>query len=468
MTQVVGVVLAAGQGKRMRSRHPKVLHPLAGKPMIEYVVAALREAGVEEQVIVIGHQGESVRQALGEGYRYAYQDPPRGTGDAVLKAEAALPATADTLLVVCGDTPLLQAETLRRLFEQHLAAGAQATLLTAHRDDPAGYGRVIRGADGRVLAVVEEQDAGTAELAVQEVNTGIYCFAREALFSALREVGTDNAQGEYYLPNALAVLVRRGARVAALEAAAEETMGINSRADLAAATAVLRRRINAALMTGGVTLVDPATTYVDATVEVGRDTILHPGTFLQGQTVVGEECEIGPFTTVRASRLGNHVVVQYAVVVESEVGDGCQIGPFAYLRPGTRLAARVKVGDFVEIKKCEIGEGTKVPHLTYLGDAVVGRGVNIGAGTITCNYDGERKWPTFIEDEAFIGSNTNLVAPVRVGRGAVVGAGSTITKNVPPGSLGVARSRQANIAGWPAKKGRKRAEKDEKEEGENA
>lgn len=464
MARTVAVVLAAGQGKRMRSNRPKVLHTLAGRPIIEYVLEAIKEAGIEEQVIVIGHQGELVRQALGEGYRFAYQDPPLGTGHAVLAAEPHLPPEADTVLVVCGDAPLLRGETLRRLVEFHQKEQAQATVLTARRADPTGYGRIIRGPGGGVLAVVEERDAGPEELAVTEVNTGTYCFERQALFAALRQVGTANAQGEYYLPDVIGILVRQGGKVAALEGPAEEGTGINSRKELAAVEALLRVRVNEALMESGVTLVDPAFTYVDATVRVGRDTILYPGTILVGSTVIGEGCQIGPFTTISNSRLGNGVQVRYAVIEESEIGDGCQVGPFAYLRPGTRLSARVKVGDFVEIKKCEIGEGSKVPHLTYLGDAVVGKGVNIGAGTITCNYDGERKWPTYIDDEAFIGSNTNLVAPVRVGRGAFIGAGSTITKDVPPGSLGVARSRQANIADWLAKRGRKRAEKDEKEE----
>jgi bifunctional UDP-N-acetylglucosamine pyrophosphorylase/glucosamine-1-phosphate N-acetyltransferase len=431
--------------------------------LIGYVLEALREIGIEEQIIVVGHRAEAVREALGDGFRYAYQDPPLGTGHAVLQAEALLPPEAATLLVVCGDTPLLTADTLRRLLSEHRARRARATVLTAVVADPSGYGRVVRGQQGEVLAVVEERDAGTETRAIREVNTGTYCFDRQALFSALREVGAANAQGEYYLPDVLGLLARRGAVVAAVQAPPEEALGINSRVELAAAEDLLRRRLNRRLMEQGVTLVDPESTYVEATVEVGPDTIIYPGTMLQGRTRIGEACRVGPYVTVRDSRIGREAEVRYAVVEESEIGDGCRIGPFAYLRPGTRLAARVKVGGFVEIKKSEIGEGSKVPHLSYVGDAVVGKEVNIGAGTITCNYDGERKWPTYIEDGAFIGSNTNLVAPVRVGRGAYVGAGSTITRDVPPGALGVARSRQTVIEGWPVRRGRIRRREREKE-----
>ncbi|MGB9919652.1 MAG: bifunctional UDP-N-acetylglucosamine diphosphorylase/glucosamine-1-phosphate N-acetyltransferase GlmU [Moorellales bacterium] len=463
MAKTVAVILAAGQGKRMRSRYPKVLHLLVGRPLLEHVLEAVREAGVPEQIIVVGHQAELVRERLGDGYRYAYQDPPLGTGHAVLQAEPLIPAEADTVLVACGDTPLLGAETLRRLLAEHLAQGSVATLLTAVVADPSGYGRVLRGAGGEVRAIVEERDAGPEVKRVREINSGTYVFERRALFAALREIGAANAQGEYYLPDVIAVLVRGGARVATVEAAAEEIMGINSRVELAAAEAVLRRRINRRLMENGVTIIDPESTYVEATVEVEPDTVLYPGTLLQGRTVIGEGCRVGPYVSLRDSRLGREVEVRYAVVEESEIGDRCRIGPFAYLRPGTRLEAGVKVGDFVEIKQSLIGEGSKVPHLSYVGDAVVGKGVNIGAGTITCNYDGERKWPTYIEDGAFIGSNTNLVAPVRVGRGAYVGAGSTITKDIPAEALGVARSRQTVVPGWQARRGRRKAENHEKE-----
>jgi bifunctional UDP-N-acetylglucosamine pyrophosphorylase/glucosamine-1-phosphate N-acetyltransferase len=420
--------------------------------MIEYVLEAVKGAGVEEILVVVGHQGDLVRQTLGEGYRYVLQDPPVGTGHAVMVAGEGLDPSADTVMVVCGDTPLISSGTLRTLLAHHLSEGAEATLLTARPDDPRGYGRVLRDGTGRLIGVVEETDAGPEELAIPEVNAGIYCFERQFLYSALAEVKRSNAQGEYYLPDAIALLVRQGHKVGSLEASAEEVVGVNTRADLARAEQILRRRMARRLMEGGVTLVDPETTYVETTVEVGRDTVIFPGTLLRGRTVIGEDCRIGPFTTVEDSRLGSGVVVRYAVVEGSEVADGCTIGPFAYVRPGTRLSQGVKIGGFVEVKKCQIGEGTKVPHLTYLGDAVVGERVNIGAGTITCNYDGKAKWPTYIEDEAFIGSNTNLVAPVRIGRGAYVGAGSTITKDVPPGSLGVARSRQSNIPGWCRRK----------------
>lgn len=461
MGETVAVILAAGQGKRMISGCPKVLHQLAGRTLIEYVLDAVRGAGVERQVIVIGYQAERVKAALGEHYCYAYQDPPLGTADAVLRSGPLLPEEAETVLVVCGDTPLLRAETLRGLMELHRREGARATVMTSIYADPTGYGRVIRGPGNELLAIVEERDASQAELKVQEINTGTYCFERKALFTALQQVRPSNAQAEYYLPDVIRILVSAGEPVAAWQCPVEESMGINSRVGLAAASAVIRRRINERLMANGVTLVDPSFTYVDAQVTVGPDTVLMPGTMLEGKTVVGEECVIGPFTTVRSSVIGRGVTAQQAVIVESEVGDNCQIGPFAYLRPGTVLCSRVKVGDFVEIKKSRIGEGSKVPHLTYLGDAEVGKGANVGAGTITCNYDGEKKWPTYIEDGAFVGSNSNLVAPVRIGRNAYIGAGSTITEDVPEESLAVARGVQRNVSDWLSQKGRKMTKKDE-------
>lgn len=456
---VAAVVLAAGQGKRMKSDLPKVLHKVAGLPLVVHVLRSVAEAGIEDVVVVIGRKGDLVREALGEGYRYALQEEPRGTGDAVLKAFPLIPPECSDVLVACGDTPLLRPETLVRLVEERRRTGAAAAVLTSVFEDPTGYGRVLRGDDGLVQGIVEESDATPEQKGIREVNTGTYVFRRDALGSVLPRLCPDNAQGEYYLTDCIALLRAEGLAVAAVVAPAEETAGINDRRQLAAAERILRLRECERLMGEGVTILDPAVTYIDRGVRVGRDTVIYPFTFLEGETAVGERCVLGPGTRVIDSRIGDEVEIQQSLVVGSEVGDRCRIGPYAYLRPGTVLAEEVKVGDFVELKKARIGRGSKVPHLSYIGDAVVGAGVNIGAGTITCNFDGFAKHETRIGDGAFIGSNTNLVAPVSVGEGAVTGAGSTITKDVPDGALAVERSRQVVVPGWAKKRGERGKER---------
>lgn len=450
------VVLAAGKGTRMHSSLPKVLHPVAGKPMLAWILEAIEGAGFSEIAVVVGHQADLVAERMGERYTYVLQEPQRGTGDAVRLALEAMPAEIDEILVLPGDTPLVTAATLRRVVGRHREAGSAATLVLARPESPDGYGRLLRGPDGRIKGIIEEKDAGPEELAIKEVNAGIYCFRRTSLVEALTHLSPANAQGEYYLTDVIGFLAAQGLPVEAVEAAAEEILGVNSRKDLARAEKIARRQINQALMAAGVTIVDPEVTYIDAGVRVGADTVIYPFCFLEGATRVGRESRIGPGVTLRDSVVGDNVTITYAVVLSSQVGDGCQVGPFAYLRPGTVLAAGAKVGDFVELKNTYIGPGSKVPHLSYLGDAQIGARVNVGAGTITCNYDGEDKWPTFIEDEAFIGSNTNLVAPVRVGRGAVIGAGSTITEDVPAGALGLGRERQVNISGWKERRSKKK------------
>ncbi|MEW8958339.1 MAG: bifunctional UDP-N-acetylglucosamine diphosphorylase/glucosamine-1-phosphate N-acetyltransferase GlmU [Moorella sp. (in: firmicutes)] len=445
MAAVVAVILAAGQGKRMHSRLPKVLHRIAGRSLVEHVMAAAGEAGVEENVIVIGHGAEEIKAALGAGQKYAFQERQLGTGHALAQARGAV-GNANDILVLCGDTPLIRGTTLKKLLHHHFVTGATATLLTARLANPQGYGRIVRDEEGRVKAIVEERDAAPEEKAIKEINTGIYCFKADFIWPALQQLKPDNDQGEYYLTDVVALAAARGLSIEAVTVEdEEEVLGVNDRVQLAEAAAILWRRINQAHMQAGVTIVDPATTYIDVTVTIEKDTIIYPGTFLEGNTIIGAGCFLGPGTTIRDSRVGEGSTISHAVVLESVIGPGCQVGPFAYLRPGTVLEAGVKVGDFVEIKASRVGRGSKVPHLTYLGDATVGKEVNIGAGTITCNYDGSQKWPTVIEDGAFIGSNTNLVAPVKVGAGAVVGAGSTITEDVPPGALALARERQVNL-----------------------
>ncbi len=452
MQGVGAVVLAAGQGKRMKSSLPKVLHCLAGLPLVGHVLATLSEAGVAEVVVVHGQEGERVRAVLGEKWKYACQPEPRGTGDAVRCALPVLSRDCREVLVLCGDTPLLTAQTIKNLVAARRAAGAAVALVTSWREEPLGYGRIVRDASGLVAAVVEESDATPEQKEIKEVNTGTYVFLREELERALGRLSPENAQGEYYLPDCISYLRQEGKKVVAVPAPASETAGVNTRQELAAAARLLRLRECQRLMESGVTIIDPETTYVDRGVEVGQDTVIYPFTFLEGRTRVGPGCVIGPGTRISSSVLGAGVEVQYAVIVEAVLGDGCEIGPFTYIRPGTVLEKGVKVGGFVELKKAVVGTGSKIPHLSYIGDAVIGAGVNVGAGTITCNYDGFQKHQTRIGDRAFIGSNTNLVAPVTVGEDAYIGAGSTITKDVPPGALALERAKQVVIPEWRKRK----------------
>lgn len=466
MAEIAAVVLAAGKGKRMKSALPKVMHRVGGKFLVQHVLDALKEAGIEEIVLVVGHGAETVKSALGEGYRYVLQEEQLGTAHAVWQARDALSEECRTVVVVCGDTPLLSSVTLRSLIAKHREGQAQATVLSAVFKNPAGYGRIVRDENGEWERIVEESDASPAEKAICEGNTGTYCFDREWLFKALPYVGRGNAQGEYYLPDVLLILKQWGQKVQVLPLAAEEeALGINSRQQLAEIEKILRWRTLERLMEEGVTVLDPSSTFVDAGVEVGRDTVIYPFTFLEGKTRVGASCRLGPFTRIVDSSLGSEVEVQNSVILQSILGDRCTVGPFAYLRPETRLADGVKVGDFVEIKKSTVGEGSKIPHLSYVGDAVIGKDVNIGAGTITCNYDGANKFVTLIEDGAFIGSNTNLVAPVKIGASAVTGAGSTITKDVPAGALAVERSQQKIVNNWKKKRMVRKGEEDKKLEG---
>lgn len=453
--EMAAVILAAGKGTRMKSELPKVLHRVCGKPMISHVLDAVNEAGAKKIVAVVGYRGEEVVPALGEGVGIAVQAEQLGTAHALIQAGPALSNFSGQLLVVCGDTPLLTGATLKNLVRQHWQAGQAITVCTALVDNPTGYGRVIRDSEGRVQKIVEERDATPEERLVKEINTGVYCFDARGLFQALSRLKPDNSQGEYYLTDVVDLYVGGEMPVGAWVAPeASEMQGINDRKQLAAAEAVLRQRILDHLMYCGVTILDPATTFIDATVKVGQDTVIYPFTIIEGVTEIDKNCLIGPSARLVNAHLGKGVAVQNSIVLDSDIGPGCQIGPFAYVRPGCQLGSDVKVGDFVELKKSVIGDGSKVPHLSYIGDAEVGQGVNIGAGTITCNYDGKNKYLTRIGDHAFIGSNANLVAPVVVGDRAVIGAGSTITKNVPAESLGVARSKQKNLAGWAARKGK--------------
>ncbi|RDV84637.1 bifunctional UDP-N-acetylglucosamine diphosphorylase/glucosamine-1-phosphate N-acetyltransferase GlmU [Ammonifex thiophilus] len=453
--ELTAVILAAGKGTRMKSRLPKVLHKVAGRPMLEFVLEAAKEAGASRTIVVVGHEGEEVAAAVGDRAEIVWQREQLGTGHALLQAREALAGYEGDILVLPGDVPLVRGETLRSFWQLHRRKGVAATVLTTELEDPTGYGRIVRDAEGRLRRIVEHKDAAPAEREIKEVNTGIYCF-RPVVFQVLPKIRPDNVQKEYYLTDAVDLLLREGLEVACFRGEdPEEFLGINDRRQLAEAEGIIRRRVAEKLMEAGVTILAPALTFIDPGVRVGADTVIYPFTFLEGETTVGESCVIGPWSRLKDAVLGREVVIEGgAVIIGARLEDGAKAGPFAYLRPGTVLRPGARVGTFVEVKNSVVGPESKVPHLSYIGDAEIGAKVNVGAGTITCNYDGERKWPTVIEDFAFIGSNTNLVAPVRVGRGAYVGAGSTITKDVPPDALGIARSRQVNIPDWAKKKRR--------------
>jgi len=454
MRETYAIVLAAGEGTRMRSKLVKVLHPLWGRPMIHYVLDLCQGLPLKGIIVIVGHQAEKVKEALsGCNVEFIHQEEQLGTAHAVLQVENRLKAFTGDLLVLSGDVPLLTEATLRRLMEFHAEEGVAATLLTARLKNPTGYGRILRGPDGHILRVVEEIECNEQERRVEEINAGIYFFSAGPLFQALKEVKPSPKKGEYYLPEVFPIMQGRGLKVAGILASdPQEVLGINTRAELARAMEALRWRTLERLMQEGVTFLDPQKTYIADSAVIGRDTVIYPGVFIEDNTHIGEGCTIYPNCRIRASRIGDGAtVLDGSVILESEVADGCAVGPYAHLRPGSRLKRKAKVGNFVEVKKSVIGEGSKVPHLTYIGDTTMGDRVNIGAGTITCNYDGFQKHPTIIEDEVFVGSNVNLVAPVKVGKGAIIGAGSTITQEVPPDSLAMERAEQVNKEGWASR-----------------
>ena len=456
MNQVTAVILAAGEGKRMRSRQPKVLHPLCGRPLIAYPLRTAR-ALADRIVLVVGPNADEVVALAGSDVRAVVQRERLGSGHAVQQAQAE--CGDGTILVLPGDMPLLSGETIGRLVDHHRKSRAAATVLTAVVAAPQGYGRVVRKG-GRVRGIVEDRDATPAQKKIAEINTSVYCFAARHLWQALGKVRADNDQGEYYLTDVIGILARAGARVdAVVTHDPGEAAGVNDRKQLAAAATVQRRRILDRLMEGGVTILDPASTYIEDTVTIGPDTTVYPQVVIEGQSTIGGECVIGVGCHVSASRIAERVtLLPYCVVRESAIEEAATLGPFCHLRPLSHVGPKAKVGNFVELKKSTIGRGSKVPHLSYVGDATVGEGVNVGAGTITCNYDGVAKHETKIGDRAFIGTNSSLVAPVTVGEGAYIGAGSTITKDVPPGALAVGRAQQIVKDGWAARKAKKREE----------
>ncbi len=448
------VILAAGKGTRMKSALPKVLHQAGGLPLIDYVLRAAASISPASVIVIVGHEADRLQAALAKrpGLAFAVQSPQLGTGHALLQAEPLLQGAAGTVILLSGDVPLLTAASLQALADTHRARHAAATVVTAMVPAPDGYGRIVRDAGGAITAIVEHKDASRVERAIREINSGVYAFDLAPLFGALREIGSSNAQGEYYLPDLVRIYRDRGLRVetVALDDA-REIIGVNSRKELADVSHILRAARLDALMASGVTIVDPATTYIEADVTVGADTVIHPGVHLEGRTSIGARCDIQSGVRIVNTSIDDDVRINnFCLLIDSHVSRGAIVGPFAHLRPQSHVGEEAHVGNFVELKKTTLGRGSKANHLSYLGDATIGEKVNIGAGTITCNYDGTLKHPTIIEDGAFIGSDSQLVAPVRIGRGAYIAAGSSITKDVPADALALSRGRQINKDEWAA------------------
>jgi bifunctional UDP-N-acetylglucosamine pyrophosphorylase/glucosamine-1-phosphate N-acetyltransferase len=452
------VILAAGKGTRMKSALPKVLHRVGGQPMIEHVLAQAAALHPRSTTVVVGHEADTLKTALTshQSLRFLVQEPQLGTAHALLTTESALRGHTGTLVLLSGDVPLLSATTLKHLVNSHISAGAGASVVTAIVEDPSGYGRIVRsGQPGEPIArIVEDKDATASEREIREINSGIYAFALEGLFDAVRSVAAENAQKEYYLPDLVAIYRQRGLGVETVTVSnPDEIRGINSRIELAALSRIMRDEKTAELMASGVTIEDPATAYIDRGVSIGPDTIVHPGVSLEGLTTIGAGCEIHSGARIVDSQIGDRVTVfNHCVITNARLADDVRVGPFAHLRNDTDVRANGRIGNFVELKKTVLGAGSKSMHLAYLGDATIGEKVNVGAGTITCNYDGTTKNQTVIGDGAFIGSDTQLIAPVTVGKGAYIGSGSTIREDVPGGALAVSAGKQRNIEGWVEEK----------------
>ncbi len=440
---ITAVVLAAGEGTRMKSKVPKVLHKLCGKSMIAHLLEGLNTL-VDLTVVVIGHKGEEVKAEIGQGVVYAIQEKQLGTGHAVAQTLEHIPEKGQ-VIIACGDTPLLNKEIFKNLLYHHRDWGSVITVLTAELEDPRGYGRIIRDKKGKVTRIIEDRDASPREKEVKEINTGTYCVEAYWLKKEIETIASKNNTGEYYLTDLVEILARQEHNVSGYKIEDFNlARGINDRVQLARAEEIMRKRINKGLMEEGVTMIDPSSTYIDHGVKVGKDTVIYPQTIIQGDSAIGEDCRIGPQSRLVNSSLGDGVLFQNSVITDSTVDDGASIGPFAHIRPESQIGGDTRVGNFVEIKKSQIGSKSKVPHLSYVGDTTIGKKANLGAGTIIVNYDGVNKHQTVIEDEAFIGCNSNLIAPVSIGKAAIVGAGSTINQDVPEEALALARTPQIN------------------------
>ncbi len=451
----------------MRSGLVKVLHLLLGRPMVSYPLeVTLEHLSPEKTVVVVGYQGDEIQASFPDPrVTFVEQEDQLGTGHAVSVTGPALKGFNGTILILCGDIPLIRGQTLKGMLQYHRETESILTLLTTQLEDPAGYGRVVRGVLGGVRKIVEERDATDRELEIKEINSGIYCVQAPFLFKALGKLRSDNAQGEYYLTDIIEVAHHKKKKISAFSTLdPQEIMGVNTRADLATAEEILGERVRRYWMSEGVTIHDPPSVSIEPDVRIGRDTVIHPNCYLRGRTSIGDGCQIGPQVEIIDSQIGDRVQVRFCTMIsESRIEDDAIVGPFSHLRPHVHLEKGVKIGNFVEVKKSRIGQGTKANHLSYIGDAEVGRGVNIGAGTITCNYDGYQKHRTIIEDGVFVGSNTALVAPVTVGKRSLIGAGATITKDIPPHALAVSRAKQKNIKKWVIKKESKREKKERRQ-----
>jgi bifunctional UDP-N-acetylglucosamine pyrophosphorylase/glucosamine-1-phosphate N-acetyltransferase len=447
------VILAAGEGTRMKSKYSKVSHKLCGKPIVQHVIDTVKNAGIDNIIVVVGHNADQVKKCISTDVKFVLQEKQLGTGHAVMCSLDLLKDKDGLTLILYGDTPLVSKDTLSSLISYHKNHSLDGTILTADFDDPTGYGRIVRNMSGNVEKIVEHKDATIEEKRITEINSGMYCFNNQDLVNSLKYVKNDNAQREYYLTDVIGIMKSYGKAVGAYKTDDKtDIMGINSRVQLAEAGEVMKKRKNLKLMVDGVTMIDPNSTYIDIDVIIGKDTIIYPGTIIEGMTVIGEECTIGPNSRLTNCIIHDNVEVASSVVIESEICSGAHIGPFAYIRPESYIGESVKIGDFVEIKKSKIGSATKIPHLAYVGDAEIGENVNLGCGTITVNYDGKIKHKTIIGDNVFVGCNTNLVAPVKVNNDSYVAAGSTITDEVPKGALAIARERQVNKEGWVERK----------------
>lgn len=452
MNDTYAVILAAGKGTRMKSKLYKVLHPVCGKSMVQYVVDASKKLHPTQTILVVGQGAEQVQEQLGPQITYILQEEQLGTGHAVMVAKEELKEKKGTTLILVGDTPLIRAETLEALVATHKKSKSSVTILTTKMDNPQGYGRIIRNVQGQVLKIVEQKDATAREELVQEINTGVYCFDNQKLVSVLDKITNQNTQGEYYITDCIEILEQQGEEVSAfLTHNPEETLGVNDRIALAEAERLMKKRINHYHMAQGVTIIDPEHTYIGPEVVIGQDTVIYPGTTLTGSTQIGEDCVIGPHTEIRHSIMGDCCTVQYSLATECKVGNSTSIGPYAYIRPGSQIGNNCKIGDFVEVKNSKIEDGAKVPHLSYVGDADIGAGVNMGCGSITVNYDGKTKHRTVVEEGSFIGSNVNLIAPITVGKGSFVAAGSTINRSMPAESFAIARGRQVTKENYASK-----------------
>ncbi|GFN35219.1 bifunctional UDP-N-acetylglucosamine diphosphorylase/glucosamine-1-phosphate N-acetyltransferase GlmU [Tepidimicrobium xylanilyticum] len=457
----ISIILAAGEGTRMKSKIPKVLHKICGKPMLEYVLRASKNANIEKNYVIVGHMGDKVKEEFNEWDVVFKTQPigeeyPYGTGYAVMQAIDYIEDHSN-VVILYGDTPLITGETIKKLIDYHENNGYDGTVLTAHLEDPTGYGRIVRDSKGQILKIVEHKDATEEELKIKEINSGIYCFKGEKLKRALNNITNDNAQGEYYITDVITILKEEGSRVGAYAIEdSNEIHGINSRVQLSFSERIMRERINKEHMEKGVTIINPQNTYIEPDVIIGNDSIIYPGTVITGKSIIGEDCIIGENCRIEDSKIGNGVQIYSSTITESTVGDECKIGPYAHLRPNSHLGNKIKIGNFVEVKNSTIGDNSKAGHLAYIGDADVGKNVNIGCGVVFVNYNGRSKFRSLVEDNAFIGSNTNLVAPVIVRKWGYVAAGSTITEEVGEGCLSIARARQINKDGWVERKGLKR------------